>query len=160
MRSATNCVDASGTTWSCSPARTRVGTEISPSRSVTKELGSRVALSSPMNRSGVAGRGWRRAAAANDPDSCSLAAFISCAMFAKNVPHNTAPPPAASGPLVNEFVAAAHVDLTVHYMRKDRRGARIFPFVKLGNGKKAPVRYRISDLDAAVERLVVGQRMT
>ena len=45
-----------------------------------------------MNRSGVAGRGWRRAAAPNEPASSWLAAFMSCAMFAKKVPHSPASP--------------------------------------------------------------------
>ena len=52
-----------------------------------------------MNRSGVAGRGWSRAAAANDPDSSSLAAFISCAMLAKKVPQSPASPSAIHRPM-------------------------------------------------------------
>jgi hypothetical protein len=34
--------------------------------------------------------------------------------------------------LVDEFEAANLLSLSVHFLRKDRRGKRIIPFVKLG----------------------------
>ncbi len=96
MCSATSSDDGSGTTWSWPPASTRVGTRISPRRAVTNELGSSVPRSSARNRSGVAGTGWRLAAAAKDPaggaSDASPPGRIWSAIRAKNSPHSPRSP--------------------------------------------------------------------
>lgn len=53
---------------------------------------------------------------------------------------------------LTEHEAAKALGLSVHFLRKDRRGARVEPFVRIGTR----VVYRPESIASALERLEVG----
>ncbi|MEY4864292.1 MAG: hypothetical protein RLZ51_2387 [Pseudomonadota bacterium] len=55
--------------------------------------------------------------------------------------------------LLTEQEVAEARGLTVGYLRDDRRGQRQIPFVQAGRA----IRYRLLDVDAAIERMVCGR---
>jgi hypothetical protein len=63
------------------------------------------------------------------------------------------PPVHIAPPLLTEAEAARFLNTSVWFLRDDRRGRRVVPFVKLG--VKA-VRYRIRDVEQALDGMVLG----
>lgn len=55
--------------------------------------------------------------------------------------------------LLTEQEFAAARNLSLGWLRDDRRGPRLIPYVRLGR----VIRYRLDVADAAIERLIRGQ---
>ena len=62
-------------------------------------------------------------------------------------------PAACPSPLLTETEAAQFLRCSIWFLRDDRRGARVVPYLKIG--AKA-VRYRIADVEQALDRMVHG----
>ena len=58
-------------------------------------------------------------------------------------------------PLLTTEEAAQFLHCSSNFLRDDRRGARVVPFIKLG--AKA-VRYRIADVEKALDQMVMGAK--
>jgi hypothetical protein len=54
--------------------------------------------------------------------------------------------------LVNARVAAQHLGVTTTWLARDRRGPKLIPFVRMGNGPKAPVRYDLARCAAVLQQ--------
>jgi predicted DNA-binding transcriptional regulator AlpA len=57
--------------------------------------------------------------------------------------------------LLTDRELAARLGFSQQYLKDDRRGVRLIPFVKLG---RRMVRYRLRDVEAAIDRMVVRGR--
>ncbi|HBA87623.1 MAG TPA: DNA-binding protein [Geobacter sp.] len=62
--------------------------------------------------------------------------------------------PTASTALLNEQETATRIGMSVHWLRRARWAGGGIPFVKMGSGPKAAVRYRPEDADAYVSARV------
>jgi len=62
--------------------------------------------------------------------------------------------PTASTALLNEQETAPLIGMSVHWLRRARWAGGGIPFVKIGSGPKAAVRYRREDVDAYVSARV------
>lgn len=66
-----------------------------------------------------------------------------------------AEPAATPHPLLTTEEAARYLRCSVNFLRDDRCGARVVPFVKIGT---KVVRYRIADVEQALDRMVMGAK--
>lgn len=57
-----------------------------------------------------------------------------------------------TSPLLTENEAAERLNFSIRTLQKWRHNGQGPAYIKLGDGPKAPVRYRIQDLDAFMEK--------
>jgi hypothetical protein len=58
-------------------------------------------------------------------------------------------------PLIDDKLAAKMLQKSVQSLRNDRCHGRGLPYVKLGNGKRGSVRYRVCDIAEYIEQHMI-----